>query len=389
MLFYYFLSVVKDSLFMTLILLFRDPKYYGLNRRPNWRRAVEVMERWSSKVPDGSESLYTIVMDVCEGAEQHTEVISTFKKMIGRKIIGSKSAFSFVIRACTHLKNSALALEIIEDYNRMGMAAAYMYEDVVLLLDSLGLAEDAMEILALAVCDGNLHRPISQRISKKVISRGLEVLARKGQFVSNKWINGTQIKSSEIFSNSKTLASNVFTVLRNGVVDHNISLTKSAYGLATKFLLGLGEYNLIRSMLNDTIDPTRGENASKIYDFALDHISVDTIDGDGGVEFYLLLIKDIVDSGHLESAGHFSANLLSRMYGSVQGKKIRAEDNSNYTKSLHTQMCMKMLEVFRRSRYLVGREYFPVKAYRIASTACEDARLEDLMLGTCLSNLMI
>ena len=74
------------------------------------------MDRWADQVPDASESLYTIVMDVCEGAAQYSEVINVSKKMIQKKIRGTKSAFSFVIRACGNLMDSALAIQIINDY---------------------------------------------------------------------------------------------------------------------------------------------------------------------------------------------------------------------------------------------------------------------------------
>jgi hypothetical protein len=67
-------------------------------------------------VPDASESLFTIVMDVCEGAAQYPEVITTLKKMVSKNIKGTKSAFSFVIRACSKLMNAELAIEIINDY---------------------------------------------------------------------------------------------------------------------------------------------------------------------------------------------------------------------------------------------------------------------------------
>ena len=60
-----------------------------------WKRAVEFMDKYASKVPDPTESLYTIVMDVCEGANQPSEVVNTFKKMINRKIKGTKVLFIY------------------------------------------------------------------------------------------------------------------------------------------------------------------------------------------------------------------------------------------------------------------------------------------------------
>jgi pentatricopeptide repeat protein len=83
------------------------------------------MDKWANRVPDASESLYTIVMDVCEGASQYSEVINTFKKMIDRNIKGTKSAFSFVIRACGKLMDSILAIQIINEYRSLESRFCY------------------------------------------------------------------------------------------------------------------------------------------------------------------------------------------------------------------------------------------------------------------------
>merc|ERR1711998_815967 len=104
------------------------------------------MDKYASKVPDPTESLYTIVMDVCEGANQPSEVVNTFKKMINRKIKGTKSAFSFIIRAFSKLNNVHLALEIIHDYIRVGGCSTYMIEDASILAAELDELEVAVKV---------------------------------------------------------------------------------------------------------------------------------------------------------------------------------------------------------------------------------------------------
>lgn len=234
----------------------RDPKYYAATGRfPKWRRSVEIMDRWAPKVPDSSESLYTIVMDVCEGAEQHAEVLGTFKKMTARNIKGSKSAFAFIIRACNKLLSSELALEAIEEYRRTGSAAAYMYEEAAALAESTGKIEHAVKAFARAAGDSHLDRPVSPFMSKKIVSGSLDALSRMDRFLGSNYSHSSiqdTCCAHEQTSEFSAFAYDIYLCLKAGILDSSLTLTAPAIEVASKFLLQLDEYDLVQKMLNNT-----------------------------------------------------------------------------------------------------------------------------------------
>lgn len=108
---------ITESILISVINVCREPSFH-MNGKPipNWKKAVDIRDKWAAKVPDASESLYTIVMDVCEGADQYNEVIATFKKMSARSIKGTRSSFVFTVRAAEKLKNSDIGVELLEDF---------------------------------------------------------------------------------------------------------------------------------------------------------------------------------------------------------------------------------------------------------------------------------
>ena len=212
-------------------------------------------------------------MDVCEGANQPSEVVNTFKKMINRKIKGTKSAFSFIIRACSKLNNVNLALEIIHDYIRVGGCSTYMIEDVSILAAELDELEVAVKVLTIASSGTNNDRPISSRIVKKVVSQALEFynFTRKMNIEKQMTPDGhnhmdDHIDEFEGDNDKKTMKKDV-GVVTSSYVDtlldffrrciegrtSQLLLTISAREIAKKILIENNEENLAKKMDDDEV----------------------------------------------------------------------------------------------------------------------------------------
>ncbi len=268
---------IHESVLISVINVCRDPKFYlHHSDLPKWKRAIEFMNEYASEVSEATESLYTIVMDVCEGANRPAEVVNTFKKMINRNIKGTKSAFSFVIRACAKLNNVNLALEIIHDYRRIGGCSAYMIEDVAILSAGLGELEVAIKVLYLASSDISLDRPISNRVTKKVVSKALELYDGRKMNASNSVsneqmksttappiysmpdsieefrISGEQLILNNVSNISESYSDILLNYLRYRIKDESspLLLSNSAQKIAKKFLIDNREEYLAQKLFN-------------------------------------------------------------------------------------------------------------------------------------------
>ena len=266
---------IQESVLISVINVCRDTKFPSVNNNlPKWKRAVEFMDKYASKVPDPTESLYTIVMDVCEGANQPSEVVNTFKKMINRKIKGTKSAFSFIIRACSKLNNVHLALEIIHDYIRVGGCSTYMIEDASILAAELDELEVAVKVLTIASSGTNNDRPISSRIVKKVVSQALEFynFTRKMNVEKQMTLGShnhmdDHIDEFEGGDNDKKTVKKDVGVVTSSYVDtlldflrpciegrtSQLLLTISAREIAKKILIENNEENLAKKLDDDNV----------------------------------------------------------------------------------------------------------------------------------------
>ena len=196
--------------------------------------------------------------------------------MIHRNIKGTKSAFSFVIGACNKLSNVHLALDIIYDYIRIGGCSAYMIEDVSILSAGLGEMDVAVQVLDIA-SSINLDRPISNRVTKKVISKALEFYDGRKMNVSNltsdeqmkltttlvhrgsiyDWnkkepeIRGDTHTISEEESSPRSHADILLKYLRSRIKDESspLLLTNSALRIAKKILIENNEDYLAQKLL--------------------------------------------------------------------------------------------------------------------------------------------
>ena len=273
---------IQESVLISVIVVCRDPKSSSNeNEFPKWRRAIEFMNMYANNVSDATESLYTIVMDVCEGANQPAEVVSTFKKMINRNIKGTKSAFSFVIRACAKLNNVHLALEIIYDYLRIGGCSAYMIEDVSILSAGLGEWEVALKALLIASDGANLDRPISNRVIKKVLSKSLEsydkgisakdermnsiALSNDGvdNYTDEEYQGRDQLNNTKKTNIPESYVDVLLKYLRFRITTLPLLLTTSAQKIARKLLIDNDEELLAQKLLEISTDV----NNSRINDF--------------------------------------------------------------------------------------------------------------------------
>ena len=93
--------------------------------------------------------MYTMAMDVCEGAKRHREVLSLFHLMLEHRVMPSKSSFTFALRACSALQDGEEAVRCIraaQKHHGTASATAFMYNSTIVLLDTMNRNDLAVKV---------------------------------------------------------------------------------------------------------------------------------------------------------------------------------------------------------------------------------------------------
>lgn len=365
---------------------FRKSKSFSEAADDSWSKALWLVEKWAHSVPDLTESLFTMAMDILESHEQFERVLYVFKLLKSCKTVPySKSSILFALRAAARVIDVDSALELLEDAKLRCVDTSPIYNGTMIICDLGGRHLDAIRILLDMIrrsSGRNSYQIAGQGppiyITRRIVTNALDSLTNNFTSVFTNIVDGRLAPTTE----AKPFIDDLTEVLKYTIYERRIYLPANCYPIANKLLLDASDYVTVRTMLNHTLY-LRDVNSSRLYDFAARSlIRVET----KGVAVLSLLIEDLCQARNYKLAGGIFLLVISRLSNQVCSEVtsrsrplIRADRQFVYEE--RRRKCLELHSFFERGRKLLQVAYTPPKTYKLVAYAYRYANMPDLMLG--------
>lgn len=223
----------------------------ALDEVPLWERSLRLLEKWSPKVANRTDYLFTMTMDVLEASEGHAQVARVYEMMKSAGVPITKSALSFAMRAASRTADAEFALAVLSDAQVAGLDTSQIYNSTLAVCDKAHRHRDAIQVL-LSIF--NASAPAAQKarlpsvwITRRVISNALDALTKNFSSLFTKIIDGRLAPVEE----SRAYVREITTALKYTVRDRNLYLSSTGYPMANKLLLDAGDYDTLRGVVNN------------------------------------------------------------------------------------------------------------------------------------------
>ena len=270
-----------------------------------------------------------MAMEVCESASRYEEVVQIYDKMLQLQVPPSKSAYSYVLRACLATRNAEAAFSILVKADDERLATATMHNAVVMicnvarrhdlvvlyLLDQIRKSKNSRRFDR-----GDGSNPFSSRLptsaTRQYVTDALIALTmnfttvyaqQQQQLQSMTDLLCAVVHSKEMYFSSGQF---IHSIHRYLYLSHHFYAAYTyidAYPMAAKLLLDRGDSHALRQMLNTTLY-IGNVNYKRVYDFAMLNL-VGKLSSDAG-EAEIGTIADFITDIHAARKDREAADLL-------------------------------------------------------------------------------
>lgn len=209
-----------------------------------WERAVYLLNHWSEHTHSKNESLYTLVMGICESVGKNNEIVDIFFKMIREGVAGTRNSCRYALRACVSGNLAEEAVRIVLLGDPMSIMKSFMLSEVVVMCERNGRYDCAIELVAWVMKTKYYNVPNAK--IRSIITTSL--MSYFVAYDSNGTLN---TDNSELKAPS---AESITKVLRGILTEHLSALMPTdSYGLAARLLYMVGDITSLRILLRDSL----------------------------------------------------------------------------------------------------------------------------------------
>eukprot|EP01041_Mallomonas_annulata_P000193 gene193-344_t len=388
-----------------------------------WERAIHLLNTWGHRVTERSESLFTIVMDVCESCNRTEEVLEVYRSMKNVfNTTAGKSTFHFAMRACTVLLDPMLALSVLADAQEIGLDTPMIYNATMIicaatgrydlaigtlrsLLDndstSTSTIEDNSSTTSTSTNTTSIQR--QQRLPplwmiRRILQESLENLTRK---FSSSYTEVTRGKLSPSIA-LRPYIEDITTLLRICIREKYVLLNANVYPIAVKLLLDVNDFNTLRILLKTTLYREEQQNvidSIRLYEFAVKSIT-NYFPLRKSILHILELLLDVSNAsvdGSKRASGLLVLS-MSRIYNirpfvqnatAVTNYEIASENGRRTLKNKKNRYIRGRIgyprdflvyNLFRKGRDILGIGDVSLRAFILAALACRRSGRADWMM---------
>jgi len=380
--------------------------------------AISLIERWAG-APFVDETVYVSVMDLLDAMEFSADVMHIYDLARNKGNIITKSTLRYSFRALTKMQDLDRAEDLLEDARMSGLATARMYNSTMLMADTIGRHDVALDLLLSLVRDssdglsatlpkGRRIRPPQRFVRSRIISNALLSLSTHFSSAFVEGGRGHLEPSGEVADIHDALVQLLPTEACGERYANRVLLRPGAYPMATKVLLDAKDFYSLRILLNQTMYMST-VNSTKLYEFSVKGLTL-AFPLHDGVRTILGLIQDCVDAGAVNLGAEMLTLAMNRIFNvpslprssidrtflnpdwAGRGAPVRFQrqkpmrssrkgEGQHKSKGMRSDTRERLLILMHmRARSVLGADSMPPKSYRLAALACQNALLFDKAL---------